>query len=283
MRAAAADLEFETAARLRDEITRLEALDLGLEPPPVASASCGRRRTARRSRWGRGVAATTRPRCAGAAAARSAGAVSVPVDPAVSRTALLAGALTPALQATAHALADAGFAVAAPSVEPRAHGIGPAGVLVINTVAADRADPDGADAIGADANGAGLGGAGDWREAAEPAARAFRLVERFAAQLGEGTRGVVVFILDQRSAAGGRVRDPRGGGARRPGRVDAAAGAGAGAPRSRQRRSAPGSGHAVSARQTAEPCRPRQCRRPRRCILARDRPRGGGAGGAGRC
>ena len=36
MRAAAADLEFETAARLRDEIKRLEALALGLEPPPVA-------------------------------------------------------------------------------------------------------------------------------------------------------------------------------------------------------------------------------------------------------
>ena len=30
MRAAAADLEFETAARLRDEIKRLEALELGL-------------------------------------------------------------------------------------------------------------------------------------------------------------------------------------------------------------------------------------------------------------
>jgi excinuclease ABC subunit B len=39
MRAAAADLEFETAARLRDEIRRLEALELGLEPPPAASAS----------------------------------------------------------------------------------------------------------------------------------------------------------------------------------------------------------------------------------------------------
>jgi excinuclease ABC subunit B len=39
MRAAAADLEFEDAARLRDEIKRLEALDLGLEPPPRASAS----------------------------------------------------------------------------------------------------------------------------------------------------------------------------------------------------------------------------------------------------
>ena len=35
MRAAAADLEFEAAARLRDEIKRLEALQLGLEPPPT--------------------------------------------------------------------------------------------------------------------------------------------------------------------------------------------------------------------------------------------------------
>ncbi|WP_376088078.1 excinuclease ABC subunit UvrB [Roseomonas sp. CCTCC AB2023176] len=34
MRAAAADLEFETAARLRDEIKRLEALELGLDTPP---------------------------------------------------------------------------------------------------------------------------------------------------------------------------------------------------------------------------------------------------------
>jgi excinuclease ABC subunit B len=39
MRAAAADLEFEEAARMRDEIKRLEALDLGLEPPPVSTAS----------------------------------------------------------------------------------------------------------------------------------------------------------------------------------------------------------------------------------------------------
>jgi excinuclease ABC subunit B len=39
MRTAAADLEFEEAARLRDEIRRLEALDLGLEPPPAASAT----------------------------------------------------------------------------------------------------------------------------------------------------------------------------------------------------------------------------------------------------
>ena len=37
MRAAAADLEFEEAARLRDEVKRLEALMLGLEPPPISS------------------------------------------------------------------------------------------------------------------------------------------------------------------------------------------------------------------------------------------------------
>ncbi|MDD2704492.1 MAG: excinuclease ABC subunit UvrB [Acidocella sp.] len=36
MRSAAADLEFEEAARLRDEIKRLEALALGLAPPPPA-------------------------------------------------------------------------------------------------------------------------------------------------------------------------------------------------------------------------------------------------------
>ncbi|MGH7154787.1 MAG: UvrB/UvrC motif-containing protein, partial [Acetobacteraceae bacterium] len=39
MRAAASNLEFEEAARLRDEIRRLEALELGLEPPPVATAT----------------------------------------------------------------------------------------------------------------------------------------------------------------------------------------------------------------------------------------------------
>jgi excinuclease ABC subunit B len=37
MRAAAADLEFEEAARLRDEVKRLEALMLGLEPPPPSA------------------------------------------------------------------------------------------------------------------------------------------------------------------------------------------------------------------------------------------------------
>src|ERR1700732_1000321 len=37
MRNAAANLEFEEAARIRDEIRRLEALELGLEPPPAAS------------------------------------------------------------------------------------------------------------------------------------------------------------------------------------------------------------------------------------------------------
>ena len=44
MRAAAADLEFETAARLRDEIKRLEALELGLEPPPVSAGAFGGRK-----------------------------------------------------------------------------------------------------------------------------------------------------------------------------------------------------------------------------------------------
>jgi excinuclease ABC subunit B len=39
MRAAAADLEFEEAARLRDELRRLEALELGVTPPPAPSAS----------------------------------------------------------------------------------------------------------------------------------------------------------------------------------------------------------------------------------------------------
>ncbi|WP_428489938.1 excinuclease ABC subunit UvrB [Rhodopila sp.] len=38
MRAAASNLEFEQAARFRDEIKRLEALDLGLPPPPMPSA-----------------------------------------------------------------------------------------------------------------------------------------------------------------------------------------------------------------------------------------------------
>ena len=45
MRAAAADLEFEEAGRLRDEIKRLEALDLGLEPPPTPTRAPPRDRT----------------------------------------------------------------------------------------------------------------------------------------------------------------------------------------------------------------------------------------------
>ena len=71
MRAAAADLEFEEAGRLRDEIRRLEALDLGLEPPPVSSASLRPgaaprgSATARRSRWDRAAADTIRASDAG--------------------------------------------------------------------------------------------------------------------------------------------------------------------------------------------------------------------------
>jgi excinuclease ABC subunit B len=38
MRLAASNLEFEQAARFRDEIKRLEAMELGLPPPPMASA-----------------------------------------------------------------------------------------------------------------------------------------------------------------------------------------------------------------------------------------------------
>ena len=45
MRAAAADLEFEEAGRLRDEIKRLEAIDLGLAPPPASSRPSQRERT----------------------------------------------------------------------------------------------------------------------------------------------------------------------------------------------------------------------------------------------
>ncbi|QDH18060.1 excinuclease ABC subunit UvrB [Swingsia samuiensis] len=42
MRDAAANLDFELAAKLRDEVRRLEAIDMGLEPPPVATSTAGR-------------------------------------------------------------------------------------------------------------------------------------------------------------------------------------------------------------------------------------------------
>ncbi|WP_305798402.1 excinuclease ABC subunit UvrB [Gluconobacter sp. P1C6_b] len=42
MREAAANLDFEQAARLRDEVKRLEAIDMGLEPPPIANSTAGR-------------------------------------------------------------------------------------------------------------------------------------------------------------------------------------------------------------------------------------------------
>lgn len=50
MREAAADLEFETAARLRDEIRRLEAAQLGLPVDPIASSVAGQTGGARRGK-----------------------------------------------------------------------------------------------------------------------------------------------------------------------------------------------------------------------------------------
>lgn len=44
MHAAAADLKFEEAARLRDEVKRLEAIELGMEPPPIARSTAGKGR-----------------------------------------------------------------------------------------------------------------------------------------------------------------------------------------------------------------------------------------------
>jgi excinuclease ABC subunit B len=46
MRAAAAELEFEEAARLRDELRRLEAMELGLDRPGVAPTHAVRERAA---------------------------------------------------------------------------------------------------------------------------------------------------------------------------------------------------------------------------------------------
>jgi excinuclease ABC subunit B len=74
MRAAAADLEFETAARLRDEIKRLENLELGLEPNAarrhVDAVRQRARRNGGRSRSAPVVAAMSRRRSEGADALR---------------------------------------------------------------------------------------------------------------------------------------------------------------------------------------------------------------------
>ena len=63
MRDAAADLEFEEAARLRDEIRRLEQADLGLPVAPAARPDPGRGvRTARAAVRSRGAPASRRAR-----------------------------------------------------------------------------------------------------------------------------------------------------------------------------------------------------------------------------
>ena len=59
MKAAAADLEFEEAARLRDEIRRLEAAELGLDAPgvsPLAAAISGARSRGSKKKKGKGKA-----------------------------------------------------------------------------------------------------------------------------------------------------------------------------------------------------------------------------------
>ena len=64
MHAAAADLEFEEAARLRDEIRRLEAGELGLAAPsaaPVKPEAKGGRPGTRTDRWGRARRMKGRP------------------------------------------------------------------------------------------------------------------------------------------------------------------------------------------------------------------------------
>ena len=112
MRAAAADLEFEEAARLRDEIKRLEALDLGLAPPPRASASLRRRTTGRRRRADRAAAATTRQTRGGAVACGAAG-LEAGRSPRRSRAPPWSPAATQRIGLTmARTLASAGFAVA---------------------------------------------------------------------------------------------------------------------------------------------------------------------------
>jgi excinuclease ABC subunit B len=59
MKAAAADLEFEEAARLRDEIRRLEAAELGLNAPgvsPLAAAISGAQSRGSKKKKGKGKA-----------------------------------------------------------------------------------------------------------------------------------------------------------------------------------------------------------------------------------
>jgi excinuclease ABC subunit B len=75
MRAAAADLEFETAARLRDEIKRLEAVDLGLAPSAAG----------RTLRSGTGAAIDAKPR------SERRARINAPIQPPAGRPRAAAG------------------------------------------------------------------------------------------------------------------------------------------------------------------------------------------------
>ncbi len=102
MRTAAADLEFEEAARLRDEIRRLEQYDLGLGSPGSAAA----RPLARRPR--RHLGQAVRQEQGAHAAARSVSETTRPMP----RAALVTGAAQRIGRAIAMTLAADGWAVA---------------------------------------------------------------------------------------------------------------------------------------------------------------------------
>ena len=126
MRAAAADLEFEEAARLRDEIRRLEQADLGLAANRAGGRAALRRPrgrstagapACRRATWcaprcgpRQGKQGTPCPR-AEADAADDAAPARLPTPP-VPKAALVTGGARRIGRALALALAEAGYAVA---------------------------------------------------------------------------------------------------------------------------------------------------------------------------